>query len=60
MGHSEWDLRCMVVDSVPPMKRGGDRLNRLMKKELEWIYQFNSLKPHGLNVEFKTNARMIR
>lgn len=22
-GHGEWDLRCMVLDGVPPLKKGG-------------------------------------
>lgn len=59
-GHNEWDLKCMIVDSVPPLSRRGDRLTKLMRKELEWIYKLNSRKPQGLNVEFKTSAKMIR
>lgn len=56
--HSEWDIKCVVIDSVPPLKRGGDRLMKLRKKELEWIFRLNSLRPHGLNVDFKTSAAM--
>lgn len=31
-GHSKWDLRCMVVDYIPPLSRAGDRSKRLLKK----------------------------
>lgn len=57
-GHTEWDIRCMAVDHVLPLKRGGDRHTFLLKKELEWIFNMKSLKPNGLNVEFRTNSRM--
>lgn len=57
-GHNEWDLHCMAVDHVPPLKRGGDRHTLLLKKELEWIFNLKTLRPQGLNVEFKTNSRM--
>lgn len=57
-GHSERDLCCMAVDHVLPFQRGGDQLTRLMKKELEWIFNMSALKPQGLNVEFKTTSMM--
>lgn len=60
VGHCKWDLKCMNVDFVPPLRMGGNRLTRLKRKELEWIYKFDSLKPHGLNVEFKVNSKIIR
>lgn len=60
MGHNEWDIKCVVIDSAPPLERGGDRLMRLRRKELEWIFRLSALKPHGLNVEFKTHVSMIR
>lgn len=31
-GHSEWDLRCMAVDHIPPLSRGGDRSTWPLKK----------------------------
>lgn len=57
-GHNEWDIMCMAIDHIPPLSRGGDRHTRLMKKELEWIFNLKALKPDGLNVEFKVNNRM--
>lgn len=60
LGHNEWDLRCMIIDSVPPLRRGGDRLMKLRKKELDWIFKLEALKPRGLNLEFKTHAMMVR
>lgn len=57
-GHNEWDIKCMIVDRIPPLQRGGDRLTKLLKKELEWIFRIKALRPHGLNIEFKTNHKM--
>lgn len=57
VGHSEWDT---IIDSVTPLKRGGDRLTLLKRKELPWIYKLDTLKLKGLNVELKTNVKMIR
>lgn len=52
--HTEWDIMCMVVDHVPPVKKGDDHTTALKKKELQWIYDRDALKPNGLNVEFKS------
>lgn len=57
-GHSEWDIKCMAVDHIPPLSRGGDRMTKLLKKELEWIFRLGSLKPRGLNVDFKISRKM--
>lgn len=57
-GHSEWDIKCMSVDHIPPLRWGGDRLTHLKRKELEWIFNVDALKPQGLNVEFKTTSQM--
>lgn len=56
--HTEWDLRFMIVDQIPPLSRGGDRQTILMKRELRWIHELHTLKPDGLNVEFKISALM--
>lgn len=57
-GHSEWDIRCMAVDHIPSLNRGGDRQTKLLKKELEWIFKVGSLRPKGLNVDFKVTKKM--
>lgn len=57
-GHSEWDIRFMIVDHIPPLSRGGDRQLKLLKRELKWIFELGSLKPGGLNVDFKVSKKM--
>ncbi|MEE6517844.1 hypothetical protein FKM82_028355 [Ascaphus truei] len=42
-----------AVEHVPSCIRGGDRLNRLNKKEMSWIFSLNTLQPYGLNVEWE-------
>lgn len=59
-GHSEWDLRFMVIDTVPKLKRGGNRLATLKKLELQWIHKLQTLKPKGMNVEFKVSSDMFK
>lgn len=59
-GHSEWDIRYMILDFVPPLRRGGDSLTQHKRKELEWIHRIDSLKPRELNVEFRISSKMIR
>lgn len=57
--HGEWELRFMILDRVPPPRRGGDRLTILKKLELKWIHFFQSLKPNGLNIDFKITQGMF-
>lgn len=40
----------------PTIETWGDRLTRLLKKVLEWIYNLNALKQHGLNMELVWKA----
>lgn len=54
--HTVNQLRYQVIDSVPPLRRGGDRQALLLKKELRWIYEMDCLYPRGLNMEFKLHG----
>ncbi|CAJ0933968.1 unnamed protein product, partial [Ranitomeya imitator] len=54
--HTEKDLKCKIIDAVPAQRRGGDRELILKKKELKCIYELNTLKPNGLNVDFKIHT----
>ncbi|CAJ0950515.1 unnamed protein product, partial [Ranitomeya imitator] len=57
--HTEKELKFKIIDAVPPPKeRGGDRDREQMlkKKELMWIYELNTLKPKGLNVDFSIHG----
>ncbi|OCT58485.1 hypothetical protein XELAEV_18002044mg [Xenopus laevis] len=51
-GHMADQLRFMVLETVPPLKRGGDRELRLKQREVWWINKLNSLHPHGLNKDY--------
>ncbi|OCT55666.1 hypothetical protein XELAEV_18000201mg [Xenopus laevis] len=51
-GHTVDQLRFMVLETVPPLKRGGDRELRLKQREVWWINKLNSLHPHGLNRDY--------
>ncbi|OCT75852.1 hypothetical protein XELAEV_18031039mg [Xenopus laevis] len=48
-GHTVDQLRFMVLETIPPLKRGGDGEQRLKQREVWWINKLNSLHPHGLN-----------
>lgn len=58
-GHTERDICCMILEHVTPPSRGGDRLTILKKRELTWIFKCNTLKPYGLNVDFKVTNNTI-
>lgn len=59
-GHSEWDMKIIIIDTVAQPQRGGDRLMILKKLELKWIYLLDTLRPKGLNAEFKVSREMYR
>lgn len=48
----------MLLEHIPLPSRGGDRLNILKRKELWWIFLLDTLRPNGLNVEFKVTHAM--
>ncbi|OCT78618.1 hypothetical protein XELAEV_18029706mg [Xenopus laevis] len=52
-GHTSSDqLRFMVLETIPPQKRGGDQELKLKKREVCWINKLNSLYPAGLNRDY--------
>ncbi len=51
-GHgSPSSLRAVVLESVPPNIRGGDRVKKLLQRETFWIVTLQATKPPGLNDE---------
>ncbi|OCT95237.1 hypothetical protein XELAEV_18012922mg [Xenopus laevis] len=48
-GHTADQLKFMVLETVPPLKRGGDREFKLKQREVWWIKKLGSLYPSGLN-----------
>lgn len=54
--HSINQLKFKVMDSVPELRRGGDRQTKLYEKEFMWIKRLDSLAPKGLNMEYKLQS----
>lgn len=54
--HTVSQLRYRVIDSVPPLRRGKDRMARLREKELMWIHKLDTLAPRRLNWDFNLHA----
>ncbi|OCT55250.1 hypothetical protein XELAEV_18003530mg, partial [Xenopus laevis] len=52
LGHTADQLKFMVLEVVPPMKRGGDRELKLKRREVWWINMLKSLYPRGLNRDY--------
>ncbi|OCT91955.1 hypothetical protein XELAEV_18015012mg [Xenopus laevis] len=48
-GHTADQLRFMLLETVPLLKRGGDRELKLKRREVWWIKKLKSLYPTGLN-----------
>lgn len=61
MGHTKWDLKCMAMDHMPPLKRDGDciTLKKKKKKKLVWIYKMEFLIPNGLKCRVQNQKRNI-
>ncbi|CAJ0959327.1 unnamed protein product [Ranitomeya imitator] len=56
LGYSVNQLRYRVIDDVPVLRRGGDRVSLLKKKELKWIFELDTLFPKGLNIEYQQSC----
>ncbi|OCT55392.1 hypothetical protein XELAEV_18002551mg [Xenopus laevis] len=52
MGHTVDHLKFMVLEVVPPTRRGGDRELKLKRREVRWINMLKSLHPLGLNRDY--------
>ncbi|OCT74039.1 hypothetical protein XELAEV_18033002mg [Xenopus laevis] len=51
-GHTADQLKFMILETIPPLKRGGDRELKLKKREVWWINKLKSLHPAGLNKDY--------
>ncbi|OCT55870.1 hypothetical protein XELAEV_18002621mg, partial [Xenopus laevis] len=51
-GHTSDELKFRVIQHVPPLKRGGDRVLALKRAEVKWIDRLGTLSPRGLNRDF--------
>ncbi|CAJ0943784.1 unnamed protein product [Ranitomeya imitator] len=51
--HQVSQLRYQIIDHVPIMRRGGDRIKKLKERESFWIYSLQTLSPLGLNGEYE-------
>ncbi|CAJ0934784.1 unnamed protein product [Ranitomeya imitator] len=51
-GHTVAQLKFQVLEQVTPLRRGGDRVNLLKKREAYWIHELQTLTPMGLNREY--------
>ncbi|OCT85732.1 hypothetical protein XELAEV_18023903mg [Xenopus laevis] len=51
-GHSVSQFKLQIIDSVPALRRGGNRLLTLQKLEIQWIHRSNTVWPRGLNKDY--------
>ena len=50
-GHTVCSLRFQGIEVVSPLRRGGDRENKLLRREAWWIHQLGTEFPRGMNEE---------
>ncbi|OCT74341.1 hypothetical protein XELAEV_18033310mg [Xenopus laevis] len=51
-GHTVHQLRFFLLETVPPLERGGDRELNLKRGAVWWINKLKSLYPSGLNKNY--------
>ncbi|CAJ0929930.1 unnamed protein product [Ranitomeya imitator] len=51
-GHNVSQLQFQVIEHIPPIRRGGDRMARLKRREAFWIHTLETLHPMGLNRDY--------
>ncbi|OCT95838.1 hypothetical protein XELAEV_18013528mg [Xenopus laevis] len=51
-GHTSDQLQFMVLEMIPPWKRGGDQELKLKQREQWWINKLNTLHSHGCNKDY--------
>ena len=56
IGHDICTMRFQGIESVNPLKRGGDRDRLLLQREAFWIHSLNTEYPKGLNEELMLNC----
>lgn len=46
------DLKLSIIDYVPPLKREGNRMEILKRREGFWIKRLGTIFPRGLNLDY--------
>ena len=49
-------LKFWGIEKVSPLPRGGDMVNKLLKREAYWIFSLNTVEPNGLNEELSLSC----
>ncbi|OCT83047.1 hypothetical protein XELAEV_18025584mg [Xenopus laevis] len=52
LGHTVLQLKFQILDAVLKMRRGDNRVKKLLYKEAWWIRKLDTLTPNGLNLEY--------
>ncbi|CAJ0944595.1 unnamed protein product [Ranitomeya imitator] len=55
-GHSISQLKFQVIEHVPQLRRGGNRISHLKRREAFWIHTLDTLHPKGLNRDYDLAA----
>ncbi len=49
-------LKFWGIDKATPASRGGDLINTLLRKDVLWIYNLNTVEPPGINEELNLSC----